>query len=371
MISYRGDAASTRLLVGTVNGLDVLERTANGDWRRGERKLNDKHVSSLAVEPVNGGIFAGIHRGGVYYSGDRGLTWEERSNGISIEHVYSVTAAVEDGKPVIYAGTEPPCAFRSTDLGRSWEELPGWRDMKGKDKWVFPMPPKMPHSKTLAVDPENPDRVYVGVEQGGLFVTDDRGKTWRELDSYDHPDLPSYRDLHTVVLRPNHPNEIFFTSGMGVFHSTDWGMNWLRLTRPETFRIGYPDKLVFAPEDGDQTMFVCGAHKHPGNWRKTYTAESTVMKSEDLGRSWTEVSNGLPQPLKDNLEGMSLYAWPGGYELFVGATNGVVYHSDDKGANWREIGTELGPVSKAQHWQLLIPGAYKREPDTDASHGHH
>ena len=69
----------------------------------------------------------------------------------------------------------------------------------------------------------------------------------------------------------------------------------------------------------------------------------------------------------------SLYAWPGGYELFVGTTYGVVYSSADKGANWHEIGTELGPVSKAQHWQLLIPGAYKRDPDrgTASPSGHH
>lgn len=179
MISYRGNAPATRLLVGTANGLDVLERQPGGAWQRGERKLNDKHVSSLAIEPVNGGIFAGIHKGGVFYSADGGSSWEERSNGISIEHVYSVTATDEDGKPVVYAGTEPACAFRSTDLGKTWNELPGWRDMPGKDKWVFPMPPKTPHAKTVVVDPANPQTVYVGVEQGGLFVSDDKGQTWR------------------------------------------------------------------------------------------------------------------------------------------------------------------------------------------------
>jgi photosystem II stability/assembly factor-like uncharacterized protein len=371
MISYRGAAAVTRLLVGTAKGIDVLERKPGGDWHRGERKLNDKHVSSLAIEPVGAGIFAGIHKGGVFHSADGGATWEERSNGITIEHVYSVTATVEDGKPVVYCGTEPPCAFRSADLGKTWEELPGWREMKGKDKWVFPMPPKLPHSKAVVVDPHDPKTIYVGVEQGGLFVSDDRGQNWRELDSYDSPDLPSYRDLHTIAVRPNHPNELFFTSGMGLFHSTDRGETWMRLTRPEEFRVGYPDKLAFAPEEGDQTMFICGASKHPGNWRLSFNAEATVMKSEDLGRSWTEVSNGLPHPLKANLEGMCLYAWPGGYELFVGTTNGVVYHSDDRGANWREIGTDLGPVSKAQHWQLLIPGAYKRDPGAGTSHGRH
>src|SRR5262245_4118733 len=123
MITYRGNAAATRLLVGTANGLDVLDRKPGGDWTRGERKLPDLHVSSLAIERVSGGIFAGIHKVGVFYSGDGGTTWEERSNGINIKHVYSVTAGVEDGKPVIYCGTEPPCAYRSTDLGKTWQEL--------------------------------------------------------------------------------------------------------------------------------------------------------------------------------------------------------------------------------------------------------
>ena len=285
MISFRGNAASTRLLVGTASGLDMLEREPGGNWRRGERKLEGRHISSLAIEPVNGGIFAGIHRGGVFYSGDGGSTWEERSNGISIGHVYSVMAAVEDGKPVIYAGTEPPCAFRSRNEGKSWEELPGWRDMKGKDKWVFPMPPRIPHAKTIAVDPEDAKTVYVGVEQGGVFVTKDGGQSWRELDSYDHPDLPSYRDIHTFILRPNHPNEVFFTSGMGLYHSTDRGENWQRLTRPEAFRVGYPDKLAFAPDAGDQTMFICGASRNPGTWLRPSNGDEERRPRPELDRN--------------------------------------------------------------------------------------
>jgi hypothetical protein len=63
----------------------------------------------------------------------------------------------------------------------------------------------------------------------------------------------------------------------------------------------------------------------------------------------------MPDPMKGNLEGMSLYEWPGGFSLFAGTTDGIVYCSDDGGAKWREIATDLGPVSKVEHYTRLLP----------------
>ena len=221
MSVYRGEGPASRLLVGTAKGVAVLERAPGQEWRLTGTGLDGKHISSLLIEPVNGGVYAGVHRGGVFFSPDQGRTWEPRSTGITIEHVYSLVCAVENGMPVVYAGTEPPSLFRSADEGRTWEELPGWRDMTGQDKWVFPMPPKIPHAKSLAVDPRDPHVLYVGVEQAGLFKTIDGGRTWFELDSYSKPDDESYRDIHQCVLRPNHPDEVFMTTGMGLYRSND------------------------------------------------------------------------------------------------------------------------------------------------------
>ena len=69
---YRGSAASTRLLVGTAKGLAILERKPGGDWTRSSLQLDGSHISSMTIEPVHGGIFAGVHRGGVHYSADGG-----------------------------------------------------------------------------------------------------------------------------------------------------------------------------------------------------------------------------------------------------------------------------------------------------------
>jgi hypothetical protein len=76
----------------------------------------------------------------------------------------------------------------------------------------------------------------------------------------------------------------------------------------------------------------------------------------------------MPNPMTANLEAMSLYAAPDGFSLFAGATNGNVYCSDDGAENWRLIG-DFAPVSKVEHYRLLLPGARSsREPAAQA-HG--
>jgi photosystem II stability/assembly factor-like uncharacterized protein len=366
MSVFRGDAAATRLLVGTAQGVAVFERAPGADWKLSNTLLEGKHISSLLIEPVGGGVYAGIHRGGVFFSADDGQTWDERSAGITLEHVYSLVFAVESGKPVVYAGTEPPSLFRTRDEGRSWEEMPGWRDMPGKEKWVFPMPPKIPHAKTLAVDPRDPRTIYVGVEQAGLFKTSDGGATWRELDSYSLPTDKSYRDVHQIVLRPNHPDEMYMTTGMGMYRTMDGGETWINLTHRDGFRIGYPDRVIFSPND-DRTMFMCGAFTNPGTWISLHRANATVLMSRDRGENWEPASNGMPDPMTANLEAMSLYAWPDGFSMFVGATNGNVYCSDDGAQHWRLIG-DYAPVSKVDHYRLLLPGAVssRQQPQPQA-----
>jgi photosystem II stability/assembly factor-like uncharacterized protein len=113
-------------------------------------------------------------------------------------------------------------------------------------------------------------------------------------------------------------------------------------------------------------MYLCGAFSNPGTWISLHRANATVLVSRDLGASWQPASNGMPDPMTANLEAMSLYAAPGGFSMFVGATNGNVYTSDDGGENWRLIG-DFAPVSKVDHYRLLLPGAVSsRQPAAQA-----
>jgi len=195
----------------------------------------------------------------------------------------------------------------------------------------------------------------VRVEQGALLTTRDGGASWREIDAYYTPDDMWYRDIHQVVLRPNHPDEIFMNTGIGFYHSPDGGQTWQHRTGPES-RIGYPDQLVFSPLD-DRVVFMTGARRDPTTWRASHTADATVLKSTDAGETWREASVGLPSLMQHNIEAMSVVGYPGGFTLFIGDTGGNIYASDDAAASWSRIASGLAPVSKGGHFRALQTSA--------------
>src|SRR6185295_12257552 len=157
---------------------------------------------------------------------------------------------------------------------------------------------------------------------------------WRELDNYYRPDDPWYRDIHRIVAMPSDPDELFMTSGMGLYRSADAGEHWDKLTGLD-FRLGYPDHLVVSPED-ENVLIMSGATEDPSRWRHSHRADGTVMKSTDRGRTWKTAGEGLPSG-RPNIEAMCMATWPGGWSLFAGNTDGEVYSSEDGARTWRPV----------------------------------
>jgi photosystem II stability/assembly factor-like uncharacterized protein len=350
-IVLRGSEAPTRLIVATLRGVSVLERAA-GDkpWTHRGRTLDGHHCSSVTLEPERGGVFAGMHSGGLWFSADGGETWEPRSNGLTKDHVYSIAYARQREGLVLYACTQPVGLFRSLDYGRSWVELPALARMPGHEEWTFPSPPHEAHCKGLAFDPRDPQTMYAAIEQGAFMRSSDGGESWREFEGYAAPDDFLRHDIHRVVSVPSNPDELFLTTGIGLYYSPNRGESWERLT-DSSFRIGYPDQLIFSPSD-DRVLYMCGSLTNPLGWRQTHHAHGIVMKSSDRGRSWEEASNGLPVS-RPNVEALSLAAYPSGFTLFVGDTDGTVYASDDGAQSWHLIVDGLAPVSKVGHYRHL------------------
>jgi photosystem II stability/assembly factor-like uncharacterized protein len=348
----RANAPATRLLVATLRGVNVLERdSSGGSWSNRGRKLEGHHCSSLMIEPRRDGVFAGMHSGGLFFSADDGETWVPRSDGITIEHVFCLGYAHHGDAIVLYAGTEPASLFRSDDYGESWVELPGIKETEGRENWSFPSPPHLAHTKTITIDPRDPKVIYAGVEQGDLLKTTDAGASWRVLDKYWTPEDWTYRDIHLVVVHPENSAELYMTTGMGLHYSADAGETW-KLLLDNSFRIGYPDQLIVSPLDGD-TMFMAGAAADPGKWQKSHHANTTIMQTRDRGRSWTDASTGLPEDRRANIEAMSLMAYPGGFTLFAGNTDGDVFAREDEARSWTRIAEGLAPVTKGRHYRAL------------------
>ncbi|MPZ14102.1 MAG: hypothetical protein GEU73_06705 [Chloroflexi bacterium] len=342
---YETSAPSHEVLVGTANGIVSLRRSKS-EWREEGRTLQGKHVACIAVEPRSGTIFAGVHVGGLWASADGGQSWERRDEGITSDNLYGLNYVHLGDEVRIYAGTEPAHLWVSTDLGRSWSELPTLRDVPSVDKWTFPAPPHVSHVKNIVFNPSDARTFYVGVEQGGGFRTTDGGESWQEMSGFDD-------DVHRMLTISTRPNNVYMATGKGVFQSPDTGNTWNNLPLPER-RIAYPDALVVWPAQ-PEVMFVAGASAPPSAWRQNEGAYTRIARSRDAGRTWEYLEGGLPLATRANIEAMTMNAYPGGFSLFAGTTDGEVFFSEDQGETWSTIAQGLAPVSKSGHYRGVNP----------------
>jgi photosystem II stability/assembly factor-like uncharacterized protein len=342
---YETSGPADEVLVGTAQGIVALKRSG-GEWRESRRMLEGKHIASIAIEPTRGVIFAGVHDGGLWVSEDGGTSWERRDSGIESDDFYGLNCVQVGNEVRVYAGTEPAHLYVSTDFAKSWTELPSLLKMPSKEKWTFPAPPHEAHVKNIVFDPSDPNTIYAGVEVGGAFKSTDAGKTWTEMSGF-------YEDVHRLMTVPSKPNDVYMATGRNLYHSADKGSRWEVMPLPED-RIAYPDALVILPQQPD-VMFTAGSSGSPGSWRESKDANAAIARTRDAGRTWEYLTGGLPGHLRGNIEGMTMNAFPGGFELVAGTTDGEVFFSEDEGETWTTIGKSLPPVSKGGHYRNLRP----------------
>lgn len=363
----RASAAPSRLLVGTVRGVCALARESpESPWTPAYAAMTEKHVSSILYEPRSGLVFAGAHgNGGLWMSIDGGLNWTSRMNGLDKPHVYTIAAQYRGDKTVLFAGVEPPGLYRSDDLGATWYDLPNIMNVPGTDKWCFPPPPHIAHVKHVAFHPTDPAVYYVCIEQGALLKTIDDGRTWLEMSNFEADEDFFRNDTHRTVMRPSNPDDVFLATGEGLYRSVDAGANWDHITY-RADRIGYPDVLFLDPRD-ETVIYLGGAGQAPRAWRKMSPPSSNagLIRSEDNGKTWVELTHGLPKPVVGNIEAMTMYHWENEVAFFAGTATGEVYLSEDAGLSWQMIAGDLPPISKAGHYRWFLTAEQRARIEDD------
>lgn len=345
------DRAPDRLLVATLKGIIDLAAPSGGEkWQNTGTLLAEKHISAIMNPASDSVLFAGAHSGGLYRSDDQGRTWRVADDRLQKRHIFSLDYHAYASGRILYAGTEPVSLLRSTDDGLSWQELPAIGEVPGNEKWTFPPPPHLAHTKCFLFDPQDSGVIYAGVEQGALLKSADGGRSWREIDSFYSPDHVWYKDIHRIVRDPSSFDKLYLVTGMGLFVSPDSGETWEHLTSVED-SIGYPDQLVFL--NNGRSMLMSGAHRDPSSWRRSHQAQGSIMRSENGGRTWSPAGSGLPQSGQANIEAFNAAVYPGGMLLLCANTDGEVFASYDSAANWVKIAEGLPPVSKVGHYRNL------------------
>jgi photosystem II stability/assembly factor-like uncharacterized protein len=339
---YSSSTPSSRVLVGTVDGIAELERDGDS-WVLTRRTLEGNHIHAILFEEESGTWFTGVNKGGVYRSKDDAATWMACNNGLISTDIYSLASAKVDGKVRMFAGTEPVHLSFSDDLGETWAEMRSMQDVPNMDKWRFPAPPHTGHLKHICFAPDDVSTIFASVEQGGLYVSHDAGETFGEIEG-------PIDDVHRLVINPTHPELMYTTGGGGLSMSEDAGLTWNNMFGYESEMGGYPDQLVFKPSDPDY-MLVSAGKKSPRSWATESNALSRISRSRDAGRTWEVLTAGLPDYMTHSIEAMALEEAGKITQVFAASTGGEVFWSDNAGDTWQVIITGLAPVSKGSHYR--------------------
>lgn len=323
------------LLIATRDG---VYRAAETRFEEPERVLDCGQAPRVRTFSEIDDIFV-TSRGGLYRSAD-GVEWRDLE--VPAEEVWEVLH--HDGD--LYAGTYPGAIYCSADDGETWRELPGLQDVPNRDRWRNPFGPDG-RVRALTTPPNRPDRLLVGIEAGGFFVSDDRGKTWVEHD------VGGQHDYHQILTLG--PEEYIVVCGRlsvtdmnhganagGLFHTTDGGESFRKLNgsiEPSYFR----EALYH-----EGTLFTCGSLTIPPTWIGGLSAEGHLFESDDL-ESFVEASYpGGPEELIlawSVHEGRVVAGTAGGSVVGPGEPAGGRVIARKERGHWEE----LGPVPADVH----------------------
>ena len=358
-----------RVLVGTRKGAFIL----SADGKRERWDVSGPHFPGWEIFHVKGSpvapnrLYASQTSAWfgqqIQRSDNGGLTWEPVGNAFAYDGVPG-THQWYDGTPhpwefarvwhlepsltdpeTVYAGVEDAALFRSTDGGRNWNELSGLRGHGTGPAWQPGAGGMCLH--TILLDPANPDRIFVAISAAGAFRSDDAGVTWKPInrglksEGIPDPDAEVGHCVHRIALHPSNSDRLYMQKHWDVMRSDDAGENWVEVSGNLPTDFGFPiDVHAHEPE----TIYVVPIKSDQEHF--PLEGKLRVYRSRTGGTKWEPLTTGLPQKdcyvnvLRDAMSVDKLD--PCG--IYFGTTGGAVYASSDEGNSWTPIVRDLPAV---------------------------
>ncbi len=250
-----------------------------------------------------------------------------------------------DDPDTVYAGVEDAALFKSTDGGQSWQELAGLRGHGSGTEWDPGAGGLCLH--TILLDRQNPDRMYVAISSAGAFRTDDAGQTWRPInqglvsEQIPNPTAEIGHCVHNLAMHPSRPDVLFMQKHWDVMRSDDGGDAWHEVSGNLPSDFGFPI-AVHAHEP--ETVYVVPIESDSLHYPPE--GKLRVYRSRGGGHEWEPLTRGLPQEhcyvniLRDAMSVDTLDQCG----IYFGTTGGQVYASPDGGDHWTAIVRDLPAV---------------------------
>jgi photosystem II stability/assembly factor-like uncharacterized protein len=370
--------SAVRLLVGTRKGAFVL----TSDGKRENWDISGPHFAGWEIYHLKGSpvdpnrIYASQSSGWfgqmIQRSGDGGKTWEAVGNefvydGVPGTHqwydgtqhpwefkrVWHIEPSLTD-PDIAYAGAEDAALFRTADGGKTWQELPGLRSAKG-NLWQPGAGGMCLH--TILLDPSEPGRIFVAISAAGAFRSDDAGQTWRPInrglksEQIPDPNAEVGHCVHRIAMHASRPGVLFMQKHWDVMRSENAGDSWNEVSGNLPSDFGFPiDVHAHEPE----TIYVVPIKSDSEHYPPD--GKLRVYRSRTGGNEWEALTNGLPQSdcyvnvLRDAMAVDSLDKCG----IYFGTTGGQVYASADAGDTWNPIVRDLPAVLSVEA-QTLPP----------------